>query len=131
MSSQEWESLCDGCGQCCLHKLEDQENNKTWYTNVACKLLNIETGRCSQYAERKQIVPDCVTLNLEALQEYTWLPATCAYRLLAEHKPLPDWHPLISSNSLSVLRSGHSVCQRIIPESEADDLEQHIITWIR
>ncbi|MCU7958919.1 MAG: YcgN family cysteine cluster protein [gamma proteobacterium symbiont of Bathyaustriella thionipta] len=131
MSPDEWESLCDGCGKCCLHKLEDAESGKTWYTNVACKLLDTDTGRCRHYEDRQQIVPDCINLSLDGLQEYDWLPSSCAYRRLAEHKSLPDWHPLISKEAVSVQRAGQSVCQRVIPESQADDLEQHIITWIR
>jgi uncharacterized cysteine cluster protein YcgN (CxxCxxCC family) len=130
-SPEEWEALCDGCGKCCLHKLEDEDTGKIYFTNVACRLLDTTTGRCKDYMRRSLQVPDCLVLTPELLRDPRWLPSTCAYRRLAEGRALPRWHPLISSDPASVLRSGHSTAGRVISETEADDLEQHIVTWIR
>ncbi|MGD2081844.1 MAG: YcgN family cysteine cluster protein [Chromatiales bacterium] len=127
----EWESLCDGCGKCCLHKLEDEDTREIRFTNVACRLLDAATCRCSDYANRSSRVPDCVTLTPEVLDDPYWLPATCAYRLVAEGKDLPDWHPLVSGDAMSVVRSGHSVCGRVVSEVDADDLEHHLISWVK
>ncbi|MGD8309853.1 MAG: YcgN family cysteine cluster protein, partial [Chromatiales bacterium] len=127
----EWESLCDGCGKCCLHKLEDEDTREIRFTNVACRLLDAATCRCSDYANRSSRVPDCVTLTPEVLDDPYWLPATCAYRLVAEGKDLPDWHPLVSGDAMSVVRSGHSVCGRVVSELDADDLEHHLISWVK
>ena len=106
----EWESLCDGCGHCCLHKLEDEETGEIAGTNVACKLLDTETARCTDYRHRRAYVPDCLRLTLKLVDTVPWLPGTCAYRLRAEGRPLPEWHPLLTgshgtvSTSLSVRR---------------------------
>lgn len=96
MSDAEWESLCDGCGQCCLHKLMDEDTDEIYFTNVACRQLNIKTCQCRNYARRFEYEPDCIKLTRENLPTFEWLPPTCAYRLLAEGKPLPaapaaDW----------------------------------------
>lgn len=130
MTQAQWESLCDGCAQCCLQKIEDEDTREIYYTNIACDLLDAENCRCTHYAERSQRVPTCVTLTPEHLKDPYWLPPTCAYRLLAEGKPLPDWHPLVSGDPDSVELSGHSVRGRTVPESEADDWEFHLIDWI-
>jgi uncharacterized protein len=129
MTTAEWESLCDGCGKCCLHKLEDDDGGRVHYTNVACRLLNTGTCRCKNYDERRRYVPDCVSLTAETVGKLKWLPSTCAYRLLAEGKPLPWWHPLVSGDSESVHKAGASVRNRAIPESRADYLGHHIVTW--
>jgi len=131
LSPEEWDALCDGCGKCCLHKLEDEDNGKVYFTNVACRLLDPANCRCADYAHRAAQVPDCVRLTPELLRDPRWLPSTCAYRLLAEERPLPWWHPLVSADPATVVRSGHSVAGRVISETETDDLEQHIVTWIR
>ncbi|MGB4946376.1 MAG: YcgN family cysteine cluster protein [Candidatus Competibacter denitrificans] len=123
----EWEALCDGCGKCCLHKLEDEETGKLFQTNVACKLLNLDTGRCSRYGERLRWVPDCIQLTPSLVRELTWLPPTCAYRLRAENKPLPSWHPLRSGVAGSAREAGMSVCGWAVPERRARRLEDHII----
>ncbi|CDI03191.1 conserved hypothetical protein [Candidatus Competibacter denitrificans Run_A_D11] len=123
----EWEALCDGCGKCCLHKLEDEETGKLFQTNVACKLLNLDTGRCSRYGERLRWVPDCIQLTPSLVRELTWLPPTCAYRLCAENKPLPSWHPLRSGVAGSAREAGMSVCGWAVPERRARRLEDHII----
>lgn len=123
----EWEALCDGCGKCCLHKLEDEETGQLFHTNVACKLLNLDTGRCSRYAERLRWVPDCLQLTPSVVRETSWLPTTCAYRLWEQGLPLPDWHPLRSGNPHSTRRAGMSVCGWTVPERRAKRLEDHII----
>ena len=131
MTREEWESLCDGCAKCCLHRLEDEETREIYFTNVHCRLLDTETCRCSDYPNRSRRVEDCVTITLEELKDPYWLPATCAYRLLAEGKPLPDWHPLVSGDPDTVFTSGHGIGGRTICEDEADDLSHHLIDWIR
>ncbi len=130
LSTEEWESLCDRCGKCCLHKLEDEATGEIYFTNVACRLLDAATCRCSDYAHRAQQVSDCITLTPAELADPRWLPSTCAYRRLAEGRDLPLWHPLVTGDPMSVVRSGNSVCGRVVSETEADDLE-HIITWVR
>ena len=130
LTKEQWESLCDGCAKCCLNKLEDEETGELWYTNVVCNLLDLETCSCSDYPNRSIRVPECVTLTPENSRELYWMPSTCAYRLLAEGKELPEWHPLVSGDPLSILRAGQTVCGRVIHEKDADDLENHLITWI-
>lgn len=129
MSRAEWESLCDGCGRCCLHKLRDEDTNELAFTNVACRLLDLGTCRCSDYAHRQVRVPDCVGLTPEALAEIDWLPPSCAYRLLTEGRDLPDWHPLVSGRPETVHESGASVQGRAISERQAGLLERHIVGW--
>jgi uncharacterized cysteine cluster protein YcgN (CxxCxxCC family) len=128
MSRAEWEALCDGCGKCCLHKLEDEETGKIYRTNVACRLLNRETARCSDYRNRRAFVPDCVQLRPELVSQLDWLPATCAYRRIDEGKPLPAWHYLVSGDREAVHDVGASVKGWTISEVDASvDLENHII----
>lgn len=130
LSRSEWESLCDGCAKCCLNRLEDEETREIWFTNVHCRLLDTDSCRCTDYAQRSVRVPDCVTLTPADLEDPYWLPQTCAYRLLAEGKDLPEWHPLVSGDPESVVRAGHGICGRTVCEDDADDLEQHIVTWL-
>lgn len=125
----EWEALCDGCGKCCLHKLEDVDTGRLFHTNVACRLLDLQTGQCSRYANRFRWVPDCVQLTPAEVQQINWLPVTCAYRLLAEGKPLPNWHPLITGDRQSTQRAGMSMCGWTLPERRVRRLEDHIIEW--
>lgn len=130
MNSKEWEALCDGCGKCCLNKLEDEETGQVMFTRVACKLLDDESCQCAQYDIRKQFVPECVVLKPETIEEVAyWLPATCAYRILKEGKKLHDWHPLISGNPDSVHTAGQSVRGWTVPEFEVaeDEWEEYII----
>lgn len=129
MTPDEWESLCDGCARCCLAKLEDMDTGEIAYTNVACRLLDLGTCRCSNYAERAKLVFDCVALDADKAATLKWLPSTCAYRRLAEGKDLAAWHPLVSGDPESVHRAGVSVRGRAIPEKDALDLEDHIVTW--
>ena len=129
LSLDEWESLCDGCGKCCLHKLEDEDTDEIFYTNVACALLDIGTCRCTNYVERTFRVPDCVELTAKNLMSLKWLPPTCAYRLIHEGKDLAWWHPLVSGDPDTVHQANVSVQGRAIPENQAGGLEDHIVTW--
>jgi len=129
MTAEEWESLCDGCGKCCLHKIQYEDSGQLCYTNVACRLLDLGTCRCSRYATRQNYVPDCVQLTPENIDDLAWMPSTCAYRLLAEGKPLFDWHPLVSGDPDSVHRAGQSVLGKAVPEKKAWMLEHHIVDW--
>jgi len=132
MSHDEWESLCDGCGKCCLQKLEDEDNGDVFYTDVSCQLLDVKTCRCKDYENRLARVPECIDLTPQTASEYTWLPSTCAYRLLAEGKALEPWHPLISGVSGAELTAAVSVRGRVVSEVfvHPDDLEQRIIQWV-
>ena len=123
----EWESLCDGCGRCCTHKLEDEETGELYPTNVACRLLDRTSCRCSNYKVRRVFVPDCVRLDAERLAGIDWLPATCAYRLRAEGKPLEPWHYLISGSRETVHEAGQSTRGWTVNEDDAGDLEWHVV----
>lgn len=127
LTSAEWEVLCDGCGKCCLHKLEDEDTGELFHTNVACRLLDLATARCSRYAERFRWVHDCVQLTPAEVRRVNWLPRTCAYRLQAEGRPLPDWHPLRTRDPESTRQAGMSVCGWAVPERRVRRLENHII----
>ncbi|MBA2920908.1 YcgN family cysteine cluster protein [Sphingomonas sp. MAH-20] len=123
----QWEALCDGCGKCCVHKLEDEVTGELFPTNVACKLLDRHSGRCSNYRHRRAFVPECVRLTPKLAATLDWLPDSCAYRLRAEGKPLPDWHPLNSGDPESVHKAGMSVRGWTISETDAGELEDHIL----
>jgi len=131
MTDEEWESVCDGCGRCCLHKLEDDETGEVHFTRVSCKLLNVSTCRCSDYADRFSQVPDCLTIKPLTREKINWLPESCAYRKLSEGKPLENWHPLISGTSQSVHSSRISVSDRCISETEVADSDYffHLVQW--
>jgi uncharacterized cysteine cluster protein YcgN (CxxCxxCC family) len=131
MSRAQWESLCDGCGRCCLHKLEDEENGRIYWTNLACKLLDGHSGKCGDYANRRRFVPDCVQLTPQNVAERAWLPPTCAYRLVHEGKDLMWWHPLVSGDPETVHAAGVSVRGRTIPETGIPDdaYERFIVQW--
>lgn len=130
MTAAEWESLCDGCGQCCLHKLEDARTGDLLLTRVACRLLDVASCRCSNYAQRRRYVPDCIHLTADRIHEFHWLPSTCAYRLLAEGNGLPDWHPLITGTSDSVHQAGISVRAWAISERQAGSLEDNVVAVV-
>jgi uncharacterized protein len=127
MTRDEWESLCDGCGKCCLHKLEDEETGEIYPTNVACRLLDRKQGLCRDYKNRKTHVPDCVRLTPEKLEQLEWLPSTCAYRLVADGKPLPNWHHLLTGSRETVHKAGVSTRGWTVSEDEAGELEYHIV----
>ncbi|MBY5931660.1 YcgN family cysteine cluster protein [Tateyamaria omphalii] len=130
LTRKEWEALCDGCGKCCLNKLEDEDSGEVALTRVACRLLDDETCRCGQYDVRHQFVPDCIVLKPSNIAEHLyWIPQTCAYRLVYEGKPLFDWHPLISGTAETVHAAGVSMQGRTVSEFDVadDDWEDHII----
>jgi uncharacterized protein len=129
MSRPEWESLCDGCGRCCLHKLRDEQTNALMFTNVACRLLDLNSCQCGDYPKRQRWVPDCVSLTPEGLKEIDWLPPSCAYRLVQEGKSLFWWHPLVSGNPETVHQAGVSVRGRAVTERKAGPLEYHLTDW--
>lgn len=129
LTRAEWEALCDGCGQCCLHKLEDADTGEILPTNVACKLLDTGTAQCKDYRNRKAYVPDCLRLTARNVGDQHWLPRSCAYRLRAEGDPLPSWHYLISGSRETVREVGVSVIGRVICETEAGPLEHHLVDW--
>lgn len=127
LTRPEWEALCDGCGQCCLHKAEDEDTGIIYPTNVACRMLDLKTAQCSDYKHRKRHVPDCLKLTPQIAASIEWLPDTCAYRLRADGEPLPQWHYLICGDREEVHRAGISVRGRAISELVAGPLEQHVI----
>jgi len=131
LTPDEWEALCDGCGKCCLLKLEDEDTEKIYVTDVACKLLDCDTCQCSNYLNRKSFVPDCVSLDPHSARTLEWLPSTCAYRLRADNKPLKWWHPLVSGDPDTVHQAGISVRHRVLsePDVDEDDLPDRIVTW--
>jgi uncharacterized cysteine cluster protein YcgN (CxxCxxCC family) len=133
MSEAEWESLCDGCGRCCLIKLRDEDTEELFYTDVACHLLDLKRCRCTRYRDRQKFVPDCIKVSPGNIAELGFMPSTCAYRLLAEGKDLPWWHPLVSGRRDTVAKAGISARNRIISEDEIEeeDLPSRIVDWPR
>ena len=132
MNRQEWESLCDGCARCCLQKLQDADTNEVFYTRVACHYLQ-EDRQCGCYQKRHIHVPECVWLKPGDVDEFHWLPSTCSYRLIAEGKELPQWHPLVSGDRDSVVKAGVAVtCHKLVRDNEVplEDWEDHIIHWV-
>ena len=129
MSQAEWESLCDGCGKCCLHKIEDIATGKISYTNIACRLLDSDACKCSDYANRSKRVHDCVKLTADNLASLKWMPSTCAYRLVADGKDLEWWHPLVSGDRETIHAAGMSVRGRTIPEKRGQDLWKYRVKW--
>ena len=133
MTPAQWESLCDGCGRCCLNKLEDEDDGTIYFTNVACRLLDADTCRCRDYSGRTERVADCVDLKRCDPVEFRHLPSTCAYRRIQEGRGLPQWHPLVSGDAETVVSAGISVAGRTLSESYVPDdaLEFHIVDWIK
>ena len=131
MSRTEWESLCDGCARCCLNKLEDWDTGEIVWTNVACELLDCDTCRCKDYENRSETVPDCIQLTVEEVNTLTWLPPTCAYRLVREGRELYWWHPLVSGDPETVHEAGISVRGRAVSEvgMPIEEYEYHVVTW--
>jgi len=132
MTDAQWESLCDGCGRCCLNKLEDWDSGEIHWTNIACSLLDHHTCKCGDYKNRFDTVPDCVKLSPEKIKNISWLPPTCAYRLVEEGKDLHPWHPLISKNADAVHEAGISVRGKIVGEEglSPEDYEFHLVDWV-
>ncbi len=131
-SAAEWELLCDGCGKCCLAKLEDIDTAEVHYTAVSCRLLNRTTARCNDYAQRQVRVPDCIAVSVEVAQRDDVLPHSCSYRRLARGEPLPDWHPLITGSEQSTVDAGQSVAQRTLCEDNVPEeaLDEYLIDWV-
>ena len=132
MTAAEWESLCDGCARCCLVKLEDEDTGEIHFTDIGCTLLDAKACRCRDYRRRSRRVPDCVRLTPAVVRTLSWLPVTCAYRLVSEGKDLPDWHPLASGSPESVHEAGVSVRGRVYAAEDdiAQDLwPERIVRW--
>ena len=132
MTREEWESLCDGCGRCCLNKLIEEGTDRTFYTDVGCRLLDGQTCRCKDYANRSALVHDCVTLTPRNINRISWLPPTCGYKLVAAGKDLYWWHPLVSGDPETVHQAGVSVRGKVGANElnvKDDDLEDHIVSW--
>ena len=132
MSDAEWESLCDGCGRCCLNKLEEEDTGRVYFTDVGCRLLDCASCRCRDYEHRSELVEDCLRLTPDNVSQITWLPPTCAYRLLAEGRDLYWWHPLVSGDPETVHSAGISVRSRVSASEEdvpEEALEDHIVEW--
>lgn len=123
----QWEALCDGCGKCCIHKLEDEETGELHPTNVACRMLDRRAGQCTDYRNRRAYVPDCVRLTVKNVYTTDWLPSTCAYRLRANGEKLPDWHYLVSGDREAVHRAGESTRGWTVSEDDAGELEFHLV----
>lgn len=131
MTRPEWEALCDGCGKCCMNKLEDDETGEVAFTRVACRLFDDATCQCSKYPIRHQFVPECIVMTPETIERHMyWLPTTCAYRLLYQGEPLYNWHPLITGDASSTLAAGVSMAGMTVSETtvDDDDWEEHIIS---
>lgn len=131
MSPKEWESLCDGCGKCCLNKLEDWDTAEIYWTNIGCELLDCETCRCKDYENRFEKVPDCIQLTPQTVRSLRWLPPTCAYRLVRDGEELFDWHPLISGDPETVHQAGISIRGRAQPDDgkPAEEYEDNLVDW--
>jgi uncharacterized cysteine cluster protein YcgN (CxxCxxCC family) len=131
MSTEEWESLCDRCGKCCLHKLEDEDSGDVYYTQVTCRYMDDDCN-CTSYKTRSDLVPDCITLRPQDVGEFHWLPNSCAYRVIHEGRSLQSWHPLISGDSNSVHLFNASVKGKVLNEDNihSDDMEEYIINWV-
>ncbi|TLS68245.1 YcgN family cysteine cluster protein [Mariprofundus erugo] len=129
MTNEEWDSLCDGCGRCCVWKFEDEDSGEILYTDIRCRLFNDNTCRCTDYQNRTTLIPDCMDTRTLTDKQYSWLPDTCAYRLLHEGKPLFDWHPLITGDKDSVHKAGISVRKKTVcgDNLSEDDIMDHII----
>ena len=132
LNQAEWESLCDGCGQCCFIRFEDTKTGSVGVTSVVCRLFELESCRCSHYPDRHRLVKDCVQLDAGSVSDLSWLPSTCAYRLLDEGRPLYEWHPLIAENGDDIRCAGVSVYGNVISEKNVhpDDLAWQVVRWV-
>ena len=132
LSAEEWESLCDGCARCCLHKYEDEDSEELFNTRVVCRLLDEDRCQCTSYHDRHKYVPECLYLKPQQVSEFHWLPKSCAYRTVSEGRPLPWWHHLVSGNRETVHEAGISVRGKVISEEHVhpDGWDEHIIHWV-
>jgi len=132
LSPAQWEALCDGCAKCCLHKLEDEDSGEIFYTKVRCRYLEEEHCRCSDYANRSVLMPNCIQLKPGMTADLQWLPSTCAYRLRGAGESLPAWHPLVSGDPDSVHRAGVSIRGRAISDEfvHPDGFDEHVVNWV-
>jgi len=129
MTQVQWESLCDGCAKCCIFKFEEDDTGHILQTDVVCKYLDLDKCSCTEYAKRKVLVPDCISITHDNILDLKWMPSSCSYRLLALGESLPEWHPLISGNSNSMKEADMTVQGHVISENEVDDIEDRIIGW--
>ena len=132
MTREEWESLCDHCGKCCLTKLEDEDDEgSVYYTNIVCDLFNKKDGSCTDYWNREKLVPTCLRLTQDNLEQIEWLPPSCSYRRIMEGQGLAKWHHLVSGDKNTIHKTGNSVLGRVVFEKDVneDELEEHIVTW--
>ena len=133
MSREEWESLCDHCGKCCLLKLEDEDDEagSVYYTNIVCHLFNHDDGHCTDYSNREQRVPTCLRLTQDNLDDIAWLPPSCSYRSVMEGRGLEDWHHLISGDKNTIHETGNSVLGKVVSEKDVDEdeIEEYIVEW--
>ena len=131
MTQEQWESLCDGCGKCCVLKLEDADTGAIYYTDVSCKLLCTNSAQCTDYHNRKSLVPDCVILTPDKLDEVHWMPESCAYRRLHEGRKLPQWHPLRVGHKQAMIDANHCVAGHVTSESDVtdEDMVDHLFDW--
>ena len=123
LTPREWDRLCDGCARCCVLKEQDEKTGEVFYTEVACRHLDLKSCRCTCYKKRQQLAPECIQLSPDNPEPFAWLPTTCAYRLLSEGQELPQWHPLVTGDRDSTRKAGMSVRNRVISESEAGGLK--------
>ena len=133
MDDDEWESLCDRCGRCCVMKVQDIDTGAIYPTSVACRLLDRDTGRCTNYAERHRLVPECLSIDAEAVRTYDFLPQSCAYRRVAEGRGLAWWHPLVSGDPGTVAKAGASIAGSVVSEEAVhpdEDMEAYILRWV-
>ncbi|MDX1735279.1 MAG: YcgN family cysteine cluster protein [Halioglobus sp.] len=132
LSDSEWEALCDGCAKCCLHKLEDAEDGQVYFTKVRCRYLDEHSCRCSDYANRSRLVPNCIDLRGRDPATLEWLPSTCAYRLRANGQPLPSWHYLVCGDREAVHRAGVSIRGRSVSDEfvHPDGYDEHVVHWV-
>jgi len=127
MTTEEWESLCDGCALCCMHKIEDEDTGEIFYSDLACKLLDLSTCRCSDYTNRVSKVPECLRLTPGDEKAFEWLPATCAYKRIANGQDLLPWHPLVSGTPESVHEAGISIMGKAVSEN---DIDKATVLWL-
>lgn len=131
MDTSEWEQLCDGCALCCMHKLEDEDTGEVFYTDVACRLLDVDSCRCTDYSRRVSIVRDCLVLSVDEPERFAWLPDSCAYKRLAKGRDLPAWHPLLTGDPDSVHAAGISVRGKAVSESDLSAAEMQEFTVLQ